>query len=229
MATPSNQTIYIKNLNEKVRKTDLKKALYCLFSNYGPILDIVAHKTQSMRGQAFIVLRDPIAATNAMRELQNYEFFGKPMVIQYAKTKSDVVSKTDGTFVPRIKKKKVEDNDGSEEEKETKKTRGKKRKAEDPVIKEEKRNTNQPRSRSQALPNKTLFVQNLPEDCTDIMLINLFQQFPGFSEVRLVPGKKGLAFVEFQNEMQSNVAMAELQGSRITHDRAIQISFQKRM
>lgn len=37
-------------------------------------------------------------------------------------------------------------------------------------------------------PNKVLFVQNLPEDCSEMMLQPLFQTYPGFREVRLVPG-----------------------------------------
>ncbi len=37
---------------------------------------------------------------------------------------------------------------------------------------------------SQAPPNKTLFVQGLPENTTDKMLQMLFEQFPGFKEVR---------------------------------------------
>jgi len=28
------------------------------------------------------------------------------------------------------------------------------------------------------------------------MLVPLFQQYPGFIEVRLIPGKKGIGFVE---------------------------------
>jgi len=60
---------------------DLKKALYALFSQFGPILDVVAMKTPKMRGQAFIVFRDVIAATNAMRDMQNFAFFDKPMVL----------------------------------------------------------------------------------------------------------------------------------------------------
>jgi len=133
----------------------------------------------------------------------------------------------DGSFVPRKKKKKdTSDDENSGEEKEEKKPRGKKRKAEEVEVKEEKRP--QPRSRAQAPPNKTLFIQNLPEDCTDTMLISLFQQFQGFLEVRLVSAKR-VAFVEFQNELQSGAAMAEYQGYRLTHDHAMQISFQKRM
>jgi len=59
------------------------------------------------------------------------------------------------------------------------------------------------------------------------MLVTLFQKYPGFLEVRLPPGQKGVAFVDFTNEMQSAVAMGQLQGFRITHDHPMMISFQK--
>ena len=34
-----------------------------------------------------------------------------------------------------------------------------------------------------------------------MMLSMLFNQFPGFKEVRLVPGRHDIAFVEFENEV----------------------------
>jgi len=76
-------------------------------------------------------------------------------------------------------------------------------------------------------PNKVLFVQNLPEDCSDKMLQPLFQTFPGFKEVRLVPGGKGMAFVEFGNDLDAGRAMVELQGFRITLEHPIYISFRE--
>ena len=77
MEIPPNQTLYINNLNEKVKKegdtlskirylplsgfyslvSELKKSLYAIFSQFGPILDIVAMKTLKMRGQAFVVFQ----------------------------------------------------------------------------------------------------------------------------------------------------------------------------
>lgn len=87
-----------------------------LFATYGVILDVVTMKTPKMRGQAHVVFRNADMSTQAMRALQGYEFFGKPMVrlaqpknpwkrlltvvqdIQYAKGKSDTVKKLDGTF-----------------------------------------------------------------------------------------------------------------------------------
>ncbi|TAQ90456.1 hypothetical protein B7494_g1188 [Chlorociboria aeruginascens] len=96
---PPNQTLYITNLpSAKIQKPDLRISLYTLFSTYGPVLDVVALRTMKMRGQAHVVYRDIQTATQAMRALQGFEFFGKEMQIQYAKTKSDTIAKMDGTF-----------------------------------------------------------------------------------------------------------------------------------
>ncbi|KAI4262878.1 MAG: hypothetical protein L6R42_001951 [Xanthoria sp. 1 TBL-2021] len=93
-----NQTLYLKNLSDKLQKNDLRLSLYTLFSTYGPVLDVVALKTKGMRGQAHIVFRDVQASTQAMRALQGFDFFGKEMIIQYGKGKSHAVAKLDGTY-----------------------------------------------------------------------------------------------------------------------------------
>ncbi|XP_076910995.1 U2 small nuclear ribonucleoprotein B'' 2-like [Bidens hawaiensis] len=77
---PPNQTIYVKNLNDKVKKEELKRSLYALFSQYGRILDVVALKTVKLREQAWIVFGDVTAASNAVRQMQNFPFYDKPMV-----------------------------------------------------------------------------------------------------------------------------------------------------
>ena len=46
-----NQTIYINNLNEKLKKDVLKKSLYMLFSEFGKILEINISKANKLRGQ----------------------------------------------------------------------------------------------------------------------------------------------------------------------------------
>ena len=60
--------------------TELKRSLYAIFSQFGPILDIVALKTLKMRGQAFVVFRDIASATSALRSMQGFPFYDKPMV-----------------------------------------------------------------------------------------------------------------------------------------------------
>lgn len=55
----------------------------------------------------------------------------------------------------------------------------------------------------------------------------VFSRFPGFKEVRLVPGKKGISFVEFENEVQAGVAMQGLQHFKIV-DNLMVISYAKK-
>ena len=123
MAEPApRETIYVNNINEKVSKDELKKSLYAAFSQFGPILDVVALKTFKMRGQAFIVFRDITAATQAVRQMQGFPFYEKPMMISYANSKSDAVAKLDGSYeakdkAERASKRKAE----REERKEAKK------------------------------------------------------------------------------------------------------------
>lgn len=76
-----NNTIYINNLNEKIKKEELKKSLYAIFSQFGQIMDIVALKTLKMRGQAFVIFKEIQSSTNALRAMQGFPFYEKPMVI----------------------------------------------------------------------------------------------------------------------------------------------------
>jgi RNA recognition motif-containing protein len=99
-----NHTIYINNLNEKIKKDELKKSLYAIFSQFGQILDIVAMKNLKMRGQAFIIFKEIASATNALRTMQGFPFYDKPMRINYSKTDSDVIAQMKGTFKERPKK-----------------------------------------------------------------------------------------------------------------------------
>ncbi len=41
---PPNNTIYINNLNEKIKADELKKSLYAVFVQFGEILDIITGK-----------------------------------------------------------------------------------------------------------------------------------------------------------------------------------------
>jgi RNA recognition motif-containing protein len=80
MEVVPSQTLYINNINEKVKIDVLKKMFYMVFSQYGKVVDIVAKKGLKMRGQAWVVFQDTSAATNAMRGKQGFNFYGKPLV-----------------------------------------------------------------------------------------------------------------------------------------------------
>ena len=64
---------------------DLKRALYAVFSQFGQVLDIVALKTMKMRGQAFIVFKEVPAAVAAIKSMQGFPFYDKPMRIAFAR------------------------------------------------------------------------------------------------------------------------------------------------
>lgn len=49
-------------------------------------------------------------------------------------------------------------------------------------------------------PNKILFLRDLPETYDVDSLSTIFSRFEGFREVRMVPGRKGIAFVEYEAE-----------------------------
>ncbi|XP_033823443.1 U2 small nuclear ribonucleoprotein B'' [Periophthalmus magnuspinnatus] len=211
-----NHTIYINNINDKVKKEELKRSLYALFSQFGQVVDIVALKTMAMRGQAFVVFKELAAATNALRQLQGFPFYNKPMRIQYAKTDSEIISKMKGTYGDKEKKKE------------------KKKKAQEAAANQNKRPAQIPVAAHTPVqvpdnpPNHILFLSNLPEETNEMMLSMLFNQFPGFKEVRLVPGKHDISFVEFESDTQAGVAKDALQGFRITATCAMRISYAKK-
>jgi len=206
-----NHTLYINNLNEKMKKEDLKKALYAIFSQFGQVLDIVALKTMKMRGQAFVVFKEISSATNALRSMQGFPFFDKPMRINYSKTDSDMIAKMKGTFKEKDKKTAVDKK---------------------PKVKKTKPGPHgampAQTGGENAAPNQILFLTNLPPETNEMMLSMLFNQFPGFKEVRLVPGRADIAFVEFESEMQSAAARDALQGFKITPTTSMKISFAKK-
>ena len=217
----------------------LKRSLYECFAQFGPVLDVVCMKTIKMRGQAFVVFKDVTAATNAIKGMQGFPFFGNEMHITFAKGKSDCVAKLDRSYLPRDaaekqRKRKLDEErrKKKQEEREAERAAMKAAAAEEkggpdasgygeaaPMEQEEEAPTE---------PNKILFVQGLPAQFPKMALQMLFQQYPGLAEVRDVPGKDGIAFVEFGDEMQATVAMNGLQGFKVTSDYHIRITYAKK-
>ncbi len=216
--------LYINNILE------LKKSLYAIFSQFGQIIDIVALKTLKMRGQAFVIFNDVTMAANALRSMQGFPFYDKPMRISYAKNQSDIIAKRYGTYVERPKKDPSASNGVKKD----------KKKGTEPALPS---SNGAPATGNAAStttsssgggggghdqPNKILFLVNLPEDTDQSMLQMLFQPFSGFKEVRLVPGRSDIAFVEFETEQHSHLAKEALQGFKIGPDHAIKISYAKK-
>ncbi|KAJ1975302.1 hypothetical protein H4R35_003203 [Dimargaris xerosporica] len=59
-------------------------------------------------------------------------------------------------------------------------------------------------------PNKILFLQELTAEVTEEDLVATFKKYNGFKEVRLVPGKADIAFVEYEDEPQAVAVMKDL-------------------
>lgn len=88
---PPSQTLYIKNLKDRVRKEEAKRVLYCLFKSYGQILDVIVMRNEKMRGQAFVVFDDLQSAVAAQKGLNNFVMYDRRIEIDFARTKSRAV------------------------------------------------------------------------------------------------------------------------------------------
>ena len=256
-------------MNEKEKLSELKKALTTLFSKFGKILNIVAMSSFSRKGQAFVVFETIEQATAALTQLQNFPFPSeeKRMRIAYAKSKSDIVSKADGTYAARRKRELPPKHTpaGSEG--------GAPRKR--PAVMEYDGAAGAaggvgmggmvaggvyaqgppgmagvqqggygapvpgaygapPVAAAAApaveveVPNSILFMTNLPEDTSEVMLRQLFNQFPGLKDIRTVPGRHDIAFVEYESEMQAAEARSKLQGFEILPTHKLDIKFAKK-
>ncbi|KAG0308560.1 hypothetical protein BGZ97_013349 [Linnemannia gamsii] len=282
--TPApSPTLYIKNLNEKIKLDVLKKSLKALFGQYGQVLEIVAHSNIRMRGQAFVVFEDQESASKALAEVQSFPLYGKPMVIQFSKSKSDVHAKKDGDFEEHHKQRLLTKEKFANEFKHKK--RQQKLQAKQQALAQEQQRLMEeqqaamlaqqqqqqalfaqqqqqnpyhphpqyppygapagagapsslpsgaaggvPMIPDEYLPrNSILFLQNLPQESTvEAQLVSLFQQYPGFKEVRMVPGKKGIAFVEYDNEYYSAAAKTALADYQIGPEHKMKVTFARK-
>jgi RNA recognition motif-containing protein len=68
-----------------------------IFSEYGNILAINIKTSNKRKGQAFVVYDNVESATKAIEEVQGFEIFGKPMVLEYARTPSDAFVQATGS------------------------------------------------------------------------------------------------------------------------------------
>lgn len=209
-----------------------------MFSQFGPIIDVIAGRMVRTRGQAWIVFQDKQTAALAKSKMDGAIFYDKPMRIEFAKTKSDAIAKLDGTYHRQKeereerrkqfqKQRKRGAHEAAAESEERPSKRQKTKKTKEPGA------ATAPSAAAQRImslnePNKILFIENLPTDISSEkqMIQLLFQNFPGFKELRIIPSK-GLAFAEYENEYQAGVALNELQGYKI-REQPMKITFAKK-
>ncbi|KAG0661498.1 hypothetical protein C6P46_003910 [Rhodotorula mucilaginosa] len=227
----ATEVVYVHNLNEKIKLPIMKQSLKVLFREYGRVLAVTAHANVRMRGQAFVTLDSKRAAANAVREVEKFPLYGKPMQLAFARTESDaLVAKRHPEDMDEHKKARLERKKVSRRENPLRKKRlAQKHAAETGVAAtpaaaaagaasatapQQRRVVEMPDE--YLPPNKILFVQNLPEDTTKPSLEALFRPYPNLIEVRTIPGRKNIAFVEFADEPSSAVAKEALHNTRFS-------------
>ncbi|KAE8310692.1 tubulin folding cofactor D C terminal-domain-containing protein [Aspergillus transmontanensis] len=206
--------LHVRNLEERVKVDQLKEALEEIFSEYGNVIDIVAKTNLKAKGQAFIVFDSVESASNAIDEINGFELFDKPMVLDFAKTRSDATVLREGgeDELEVHKRRRLAEKERKQAHEALEAQKKLKRPPGPPdstrPAKTAKGAGLKPTSGATAAvipdeylpPNKILFLRDLPDTADQESLTAVFGRFEGFQEVRLVPGRKGIAFVEYENE-----------------------------
>lgn len=274
-----NNTLYLQNINERVAPRHLVPQLRDTFSEFGEVLKVIAKGRLALRGQAFIVFKEVEAARRALEAMQGVRLYGKTVIVRFARYKSDVISKADGTY--EIEQRRREQDKSIPRE------------TLDPwllvlitshffsvcIVVERSRHPRLTRKQIMAqmaanpmaatmplplpmmpvapggmvsptlggptmgvgdfqLPNKVLYLQLNPTAAggdssgREGRLTGIFRRFPGFIEVRLVPTRPDVAFVEYESEAQAAVARQATDGQceLVPGDAgsAIRVSFARR-
>merc|ERR1711977_448070 len=89
----TKHSVYVRNLEERIKPGELIDALKELFSEYGEIIDVVAKTNLKAKGQAFVVFDNVESAQKCIEDVQGFDLFGKPMQLAFAKTRSDAFVK----------------------------------------------------------------------------------------------------------------------------------------
>ncbi|KAI9886271.1 MAG: hypothetical protein M1823_001942 [Watsoniomyces obsoletus] len=248
-STAPSPTVYVRNLEESVKIDHMKEALHEIFSEYGNVVDLVAKKNLKAKGQAFVVFDTVEAAERAITEVQGFELFEKPMVLDYARTKSDATVKMSGSEEEYeahrrrrlAEKERKQAQEALEAQKKLKRPAAANGTAADaaasgrPVKASRGAGLKSSNPAAGAVvpdeylpPNKILFVRNLPDDYGVESLTGLFGQFEGFREVRLVPGRNGIAFVEYESEAGAISAKENTAGMTLGDEsKAIRVTYQR--
>lgn len=250
-----NATLYVSNIDWKIKKIVLRRALHTLFGRHGKILDIITLRHEGLRGQAWVIFAHLPAATAALQSEQGFSFFGKNLKVAYARETSDRIAKRNGTFVPKDRREKrerrameVEANKRAKLEAESGEAEGAttvedtsslvggdndvKKDVEVAVtegVAPSSTTTNVMMNGETPIqnenPSNILFAESLPVECKEMMLSMLFRQYAGFKEVR-VP-RPGLAFAEFDDEPHATVALKALNGFKLTASDTLNLKYGK--
>lgn len=230
----SGETLYLRNIDEKIKIPKLKESLKELFGQYGTIIDIVAHKNIRLRGQAFVVFDELESAIKAHNSLTNQDFLGRPLIVQFAKTKSDatVLKNTPDQFEQHKQNRKPLTEAKNALIRQAREQASKKRKAspatgESAPKRQAKKTASAEEEHAIELPpHKILFLEKLPDGIQQDTLVEIFKKYDGFIEVRLFTVRH-LGFVEYETDDQAIVAKADTEGLELGGSK-IKITYAKK-
>ncbi|KAH9845380.1 RNA recognition motif (aka RRM, RBD, or RNP domain) [Teratosphaeria destructans] len=229
-------SVYIRNLDENIKIPTLVDTLRPIFEEYGNVIDIIAKKSLKRRGQAFIVYDNADSAQEAIDELQGFDLLGQQMRLEFAKSRSDAtVLREDGE--EGLEKHKQQRLAEKAERKQAAEAAAaaqlaKQKRAADSNLAERPAKSSKPSAATGVVPeeylppNKILLLRDVPESYGKDMLSIIFGRFPGFKEVRMVPTRVGIAFVEYEDETGAIAAKEALSGQKLG-DQEIKITYQR--
>lgn len=208
----SMETLYVRNLNEKVSVNTLRRLLTDVFAKFGDIVQITAHKNLKMKGQAFVTFANKQQSATAMEELQQYMLFDRPISIDYAKTNSDnfhVKVNDDTATVKNRQAAKAKRNEAQNDRKR------RQRELESGSGPGQLHGATEPSKKKIRVedwklvpPNKVLLLQNITVEL-DEPLVLLFEKYTGFIKTRFVKPRH-LSFIEFESEDDSTACLRAL-------------------
>ena len=210
---PVEHTVYIRNLNEKLSVSSLRKNLTVLFNDAGfRVLDIQACKNLKLRGQAFVSFARTVDVNSVVERFNTKMVYGKPMNVRVAKAESDsTVEKTltGEKYKQYIQKQRHARLSRRQQDKE--KSRSKKRglDRDDNAVASERLANKRVKTQEKPVPNHILIITGLPKDTQEQDLTELFTRYTGFLTVNLVLVRQ-LALVEFQTEENAVECVDEL-------------------
>lgn len=217
------RSLYLRNLPDKIPKPKLRELLHAAASPHGSVTWISAPKTVALRGQAFLTFEDLSSATAALRAMHGAEFVGKTLSVAYARQVSDKAN-SDPAGARRKRAQEREEAEMKDLDPEPDSGRDGNTGAEpsdggtmgDTAMIDVE--VAAPEQAPPVVPNKILFAEGLPESATAnaaAVLADLFGRFSGFVEVRSHPGRKDIAFVEYDSEADAAVALSGLSGHNV--------------
>lgn len=205
-------TVYVNHLVQRGLSVDvIKDELRPLFETCGTVLDVHAIKHYRTRGQAWVIFDSVESATKAIETLNGHVFHGRAFQCNFARNKSDLLSRADGTYVDKRKKRKRDETEGAASS--IQEGGGKQIRA-------------PPKHVERVAPHRILFAYELPEDCTKEKLEELFSPLTGFKEIRFL-ANRNVAFVEFLDVPTASYALSMLKSHRLTPQHALRLNFAK--